>query len=198
MMNSFGTTFWGKKFAVYPSGGRAMENRGQVIFGGLLVLLGLLFLIGVLFQIDIWALCWPVGLIIVGVWLLARPALGDAANRVVLLGDVRRSGVWNVGHQDYWLGIGDMDLDLTQASIPLGETIIRIYSFIADVDLTVPADVGVSASLSGFVTDAKMFGGKEDQFLTPYTYKTPGYEQSERKICLESIHFIAEVKARQI
>ena len=44
-----------------------MRNQGQVIFGILIILIGLMFLFGNLFDVNVGALCFPVGLILVGV-----------------------------------------------------------------------------------------------------------------------------------
>lgn len=134
-----------------------MVNRGQLIFGIVLVVLGLLFLLGTLFQINVWAICWPVGLILLGAWLVLRPSLTEdgKGSEVVLLGDLRRRGNWVVKDEEIWLGVGDANLDFTETDIPVGETRLRFLTFVGDVDLYVPAEVGVSIHVSGFVVDLR-------------------------------------------
>jgi hypothetical protein len=67
-----------------------MGTRGQIIFGLFLVFLGLIYILGIVFDLDAGALCWPVLLIILGVWLLARPRLERGGSNVILIGDFRR------------------------------------------------------------------------------------------------------------
>ncbi|MBE0699732.1 MAG: hypothetical protein IH586_22630, partial [Anaerolineaceae bacterium] len=148
-------------------GGRNM-NRGQLVFGLILVLLGVLFLVGSVFHIDVWAFCWPVGFILVGTWLVLRPRLtqGTTTSDVVLLGDLRRRGSWTVRNEEIWLGVADVDLDFTMADLPPGETRLKFYGFVSNVDLVFPASVGVAVNAIGFVVDADLFGHDYDTFLT--------------------------------
>lgn len=42
-----------------------MHNREQLFIGIVFILAGLAFLIGNLLDVDAWALCWPLGLILI-------------------------------------------------------------------------------------------------------------------------------------
>lgn len=175
-----------------------MRNRSQLIFGSIILFFGLLLLIGNVFHIDIGALCWPIGLILVGVWLLLRPKMvsSGAPVNVILIGDSRRKGAWNVSQEEFWTGIGDIDLDFTQAEIPPGETSYRCYGFIGDIKMEVPPGVGVSISSMAFITNAKFQGKHQESFVNPVNLSSEGYESAERKIHLEALYFIADVKVR--
>jgi lia operon protein LiaF len=175
-----------------------MQNRGQLIFGGIIILLGVMFLIGNIFKIDIGALCFPTGLILLGAWLLLRPRLTGTKLPVnlILLGDYRKRGAWQVDTEEIWTGIGDVDLDYSQAEIPAGETQLRCFGFIGDIKLRVPAGVGVSVSAIGFITDLNFFGKKSSNFFNPISLSTEGYETAERKIHLETGYFIEGVKIK--
>jgi lia operon protein LiaF len=175
-----------------------MRNRGQYILGGVLIFMGVLFLLGTLFDVNAWALCWPTILVLAGLWLLLRPRLagGNQAVDVVLIGDLDRGGAWTVRDQEFYVGIGDVDLDLTRADIPLGETSIRIYGLIGDVEILIPQGVGITATSTAFVTDARFNDRKQDGFLTPVTFTSPDYDAAERKIRVEVLSFINELKLR--
>lgn len=178
-----------------------MRNQTQLFFGLLVILIGVLFLIGNLFDISIGAFCWPIGLILVGLWLIMRPRMAgpDTNTNFLFLGDSERSGQWTVTDEEFYVFIGDMDLDFTKADIPVGETEIRAYGFISDIDMFVPADVGVAVHSSAFVTSFKAGGeGDEDSFLMPLNWQSDNYKVAERKIRLEGGHFIADIKVRQI
>jgi predicted membrane protein len=174
-----------------------MGKRGEINLGVVLVVLGALFLIGNIFHIDFDTYCWPVGLIAIGAWLLLRPQLtqGSQTSDVVVLGDLRRNGAWKVEHGEIWMGVGDINLDFTQAEIPAGETRLRIYGFVGDIDLVFPAQVGVSISASGFVVDANLFGRSQQTFLNPIQFDTPNYSSAECRVRVEVVCFVTDIKA---
>jgi lia operon protein LiaF len=179
-----------------------MRNRGQLVLGVVIILVGVLFLVGNLLDVDTWGIFWPSLLILLGVLLFLRPRwewggrVGQARYRI--LGDIRRNGVWQVGDEELWVGIGEVELDMINAEIPPGETHLHVWGFVGDVELFVPQDVGVSLSASAFVVDARVFGRKRDGILVPVNVKSDNYETAERKVRLETTHFVGEVKVKQV
>jgi predicted membrane protein len=176
-----------------------MQNRGQIIIGAAVILRGLLLLIGNLLDVDIGALCWPAGLILLGIWFLVRPQLvrPDTALRMRIFGPIRRVGVWQVTEQELWLFVGDVILDLAQAQVPVGETPIRVFAFVGNIRLYAPEDVGVAVSSIAFVTDARMLGQKRERFLAPAELVSDGYEAAERKVRLEAMGFVTDIRVRR-
>jgi lia operon protein LiaF len=176
-----------------------MRNQGQIIVALLIIAAGLAFLIGNLLDTNVWVFCWPIGLILLGLWLLFRPrtVIGRAGGRGRLLGDIRRSGAWRVADREYWIGIGDIQLDMRDAEIPQGETHLRVFGFIGAVRLTVPADLGVSVSATGFISDVTVMGRKREGFFVPVEVSSADYGTAERSIRLETLSFINDVKVRQ-
>ena len=177
-----------------------MRNQGQLFFGGLLIFLGVIFLLGTIFRINVWAFCWPIGLILLGGWILLRPQMVAPGTpvHVTLLGSIRREGSWRVANEEFWLLVGDAKFDMTQANIPTGETTLRLFGFVGDVALTVPAGVGVAVSSTAFVTDLKIFGRQEENFVMPYSFTSDDYATAERKLRLEVTHFVASVKVKRV
>jgi lia operon protein LiaF len=177
-----------------------MRNQGQIFFGILIILVGLMFLIGNVFNVNVWTFCWPLGLILLGVWLILRPQLvsPDTAVRQKLLGDIHRDGVWQVANEEIWVGVGDVDLDMTSADIPVGETRLRVFGFVGDVSLLVPKGVGVSVSSMAFVTDAKVLGQREEGLLSPVHVVSDDYETAERRVRLEMTSFAADLRVKQV
>jgi lia operon protein LiaF len=176
-----------------------MRNRGFLIVGILLVVWGILSLLGNLLKIDTWAFCWPVVLILIGVWLLLRPRfrLQGAVVNVLPLNNTRRSGAWTVVDEEDFTLIGDTRLDMTQAEIHPGETVLRVYGFVGAVDLRLPKEVGISVTSWAFVTDARLMGQKSDTFLSPVEYASPGYESAERRVRLETYFFVVDLDVNQ-
>jgi predicted membrane protein len=176
-----------------------MRNQGQLMLGLVVVVFGVALLVGNLLDVDLWALLWPSALILLGLWVLLRPQLvgSDVAVRQKLLGSIRRSGAWQVSDEEFWLGIGDVKLDLTEAEIPTGETRLRAWNFVGDVRLDLPEDVGVSLNVNALVVDARMFGKKRESFLVPVNMTSDDYETAERRIRLETTGFVGDVRVRR-
>jgi lia operon protein LiaF len=128
--------------------------------------------------------------------LLFRPQLigSDAAMRLKLLGDIRRRGVWQVTDEEFWIGVGDVRLDMTEAEIPTGETCFRIWSIVSPVRLTVPEDVAVSVSSTAFVTESRFLGRKRDTIMAPFRASSQNYEIAERQIRLEVTSFVGDIR----
>lgn len=177
-----------------------MRNQGQLFIGLFLILAGGLFLISNLLGINFWTYCWPVGLILLGVWLLLRPQMVGSETQVVqrFVGNVERDGVWRVRNEEIWSFIGDIEMDLTQADIPAGETTIRVYSFIGDVKLYLPADVGVAVTCNAFINDVRVLDEKQEGFLNAVQISSHDYQEAERSIRLEATCFVGDVKVRRI
>ena len=156
---------------------------------------------GVLIAIPVTTMRFsPLLLIGLGVLFLFRPQMisSDAAVQQKLLGDIRLDGEWQVTDEEIWLLVGDVRIDLTQAQIPAGETKFRIFGFVGDVRMIVPAGVGISVQSNAFVTDSRVLGEKRERFLAPMHFATDDYETAERKIRLETGYFVADIKVKQV
>jgi Cell wall-active antibiotics response 4TMS YvqF len=176
-----------------------MQNRGQLLVGAFLVLLGAGFLLANVLKISFWAICFPASLILVGVLLLLRPKMfgTTSSSNWYLFGDVKRSGEWAVTDEEFWLLFGDAKLDFTQAQLPVGETTVRINGFVGDVDVTVPPEVGVLVSASGFIVDVRTPTDKIDRFLSLANVASPNYAAAERKLHVSTTFFIGDIDVLQ-
>jgi len=176
-----------------------MKNRGYIFIGGALVVLGLLALISSWIHVDFCALVLPLALITAGVYVILRPRFAPpgTAMRVRLLGDVKRTGAWTALDEELWVLVGDATFDLTQATLPPGETVIRFLGFVGDLKLIVPEGVPVAVSSAAFLTSSKVFGAKRDTFLEPFETASEGYDAAESKLRFESWHFVTGLRLRR-
>ena len=176
-----------------------MRNRSLVVIGAAIVVYGLVLLLGAIFHIDVGKLCLPAILIVVGIYIIARPALvgPNTPWHVSLFGPVRRGSDWPGKDEEIWFLIGDVRLDLSQAQIPAGETQVRIMSFIGDVRLRIPAGVGVSIESTALISNVRAFGKKHESLVAPAHVASEGYEAAERRIRLELFSFISEARVEQ-
>jgi len=173
-----------------------MKNRGLLIFGGVLILLGILSLIENIFHIDFGAYFFPLILIGIGVWLLVRPRL-EAPGRLRFIGDMNRSGPWEVTEEEHTVFVGDTRMDFTQATLPEGETRIVLNGFVGDIRVIVPRDMAVRLLCQGFTHTIHWFGSHQDNFLTSYDASTvPDYGQAARRLCLDVNYFVTTVRLK--
>jgi|MTBAKSStandDraft_2_1061841.scaffolds.fasta_scaffold01856_18 hypothetical protein len=173
-----------------------MNNRTAILIGSILIMLGAFSIIDALFGINLWSLVFPLILIGLGLLILFRPKTLPGGTNFVLrfVGETNKSHEWTVVPAEYWSFVGSMKLDLSQAIIPVGETSIVIYSFVNELEITLPTDAGLRLTARGFVHDTKVKGYKEDHILAPFEYETPDYASQTRKINIQSLSFVSEVE----
>ena len=176
-----------------------MSNRGYIVIGAALIVLGLLALISSWIGIDFCALVLPLLLIAAGVYIILRPryAPPGTAMHVHFLGNVKRAGTWTAGDEELWVLVGDATFDLSQATLPPGETVIRILGFVGDLKLVVPDTVPVAVTSVAFLTSSRVFGKKADTFLAPFETATEGYDAADSRLRFESWRFVTGVKVRR-
>ncbi len=176
-----------------------MQNRGQLIAGSFLILFGGGLLLASILRINFWAICFPLGLILLGLFFLVarQPVIGVTSNSGVhFVGDIIRSGEFPVKNEEFSLFAGDVRLDMSRAQFPAGETTIRVNGFVGDIDVIVPADVAVSLSSTGFITDTELNAQRVERFLSNAQLITSDYATAERKLRLLTAFFVADVNVR--
>jgi len=176
-----------------------MQNRGRALVGAFLLLLGIGFLLANVLKINFWAICFPAGLILIGVLLLLRPKVFDASSTSswYLFGDVKRGSDWTPADEEIWLLFGDVKLDFTQAQLPVGETRLRINGLIGDVDVIAPAEAGVAVSASGLIVELRTPTDKVDRFLSSANSASLNYASAERKLHLSTTFLIGDIDVLQ-
>jgi predicted membrane protein len=63
--------------------------------------------------------------------------------------------------------------------------------------VTVPEGVGVSLTSMAFINDVRSLGKRRSGFLIPVTLTSDEYESAERKVHVETMAFISDMRARQ-
>ncbi len=176
-----------------------MQNRNQMLIGSFFLLMGAAWLVASLLRISFWAICFPMGLILLGgLFLVARPPLFGTTSEggVHVIGDIIRSGEWPVKNEEFWMFVGDVRLDMTRAQFPSGETTIYLNAFVADIDVSVPSDIAVTLSSTSFVTDAQFNGQRVERFLSGVQMATPDYASAERRLRLVTTCFVGDVNVK--
>lgn len=172
-----------------------MRSRGALIFGGILILLGLLSIIETIFHVDFGAFFFPLILIGIGVWMLVRPRL-ELNGQVRFIGDLNRSGAWQVTNEEHSLFVGDTRLDFSNASLPDGETRIVLNGFVGDTRIIVPRDMAVRLSCHGFAHTVSWFGDRQESFLNAYNASTIDYAGASRRLFIDVNYFVTTVRLK--
>ncbi|MDD9266275.1 cell wall-active antibiotics response protein LiaF [Paenibacillus sp. GCM10023248] len=126
---------------------------------------------------------------------------GDVLHRHGFIGDVHLGQeAWELKPVQISHFIGDSVIDLTRASIPLGETTIHVTAFIGDVKIFIPNDLDVEVRVmaSSFIGDMKVLDRRESGFLRSVRTQTSHYEEAERKIVVTTSMFIGDITIKKI
>lgn len=156
-----------------------------------LIAFGVALLIGNLLDVNMWRFVWPFALVCVGLWLILKQ--NEDGKEPIFIGEVNRRGAWQAEDERFSLFIGDVSLDLRQANLPEGQTHLTFSSFISDIDLTVPEDVGVAVQANGFITDLTLRGENNTHFFSPIKLKSANFPTSDRQLIVHASGFISDI-----
>lgn len=170
-----------------------MGKNGQVTLAFVLIGAGILFLVASLFGVETGRIFWPTLLVIFGLVLILRPTGLTAAFRPF---GMERDGNWQPQDEELWMFVGEVELDYREAELAEGLKRFRLGSFVSDVDLRVPAEVGVRLTTSAFVTDANVNGDETDYIFSGVNYKSANYDTATRQLDFEFTGFVVSLKLR--
>ena len=174
-------------------------KRWQITLGISLVVLGIFSLFNQLFpDLRIGRFTGPLILIGLGIFVILRPRMAGPEVKVLIpiLGDMRNTGAWEVTRHEIWWFVGSNRLDFSEAVFPEGEGKINIIGFVNDIQIILPEDVGLQVLSTAFVNDFHGLGGKQERFLSTLEEQSLNFTTAEKRVVVESIAFVAEVKVR--
>lgn len=176
-----------------------MVNTSQKYIGWILIGFGLVILMDKLLDISLWHTIWPLVFIGLGVWLLTRSkqTKSDVVTRKIF-GDINRSGSWKLANEEILFGIGDVNLDLTRAEIPQGETNLRIMGLIGDVDFVLPQNLGVSVTTKGLIIESKILGNHQEKFFSSTNTQSKNFTQSKKQLMIEISLLAGDVSIQRV
>ncbi|MCD9026495.1 cell wall-active antibiotics response protein LiaF [Cohnella silvisoli] len=122
-------------------------------------------------------------------------------NHSRFIGDVQLGkDYWELRPMSISHFIGDTTLDLTKAQIPIGETRIYVSSFIGDVKVYVPNDLGVGIQVisSCLIGDVKVLDQKRGGIFNQMSVETPSYSDADKRVVLVVSSFIGDVRVTKV
>jgi hypothetical protein len=93
---------------------------------------------------------------------------------------------------------GSVTIDLTAAQLPAGETRINVYTVFGSADILVFNDVGIRVTGATTFGSLKVRGEKiGNGFFSVDEYRSPNYEQAERRLHIDVVTIFGEAKIRR-
>jgi hypothetical protein len=171
-----------------------MRNWLKLLGVGL-IFFGLLALVDNLFHIHIWNYLGPILLIALGVWILVKPAnrpwwtwIAPASWNPPDAAEWTRTG----NQREHHTFAGHTVLDLSHEDIPETGANYRFTGFAGEVDIFVPAGLGVKVHASYFAGTINFFGEEMTGVMAPVSDETPGFDLAPRKVYVEVVYFTGE------
>ncbi|MBE3575873.1 MAG: hypothetical protein IMW99_10595, partial [Firmicutes bacterium] len=175
---------WGTRKSVWTrEEGRASRDMGLFVTGWVVALLGLAILLRNLglFQFDfsvLWRIFWPVIVILAG-WAILRGTLNSTAvasggtHWAVMGGVEMKNPGWRLQNGRFIACMGSVDLDLTRAEIPQGETTLVLAALMGGIEVYIPADLEVEGQGTAVLGGLKFLREERGGILTTLsaTYK---------------------------
>lgn len=171
-------------------------NKNQMYIGSAIVALGFLLLLGNVFHIDVGALIFPLILIALGIWLVLRRDSIESPTSVLFIGDVDKRPSALQKDENYWVFVGDMDIDLSNAAFQEGVTHLNMNGFVGDIDIKLPPNVGVSLNSTAFVLNVRAGERKTERIASSFDWKSDNYDSASQKLDIESLFFVSEIELR--
>ena len=176
-----------------------MNKRSQQILAFFLIALGGLYLLANFININPSDIFWPVVLILLGFLFILRPRSVAPENaKVYFAGDKKFGSDWQPQDEDLRMFAGDLYIDLGKADLPSGTTTFAVRCFASDIDILLPADVGLKISSSGFVVETKFDGESKSNVMTGLDYQTENYASAEKKFDLNTLSFAVDITVRSV
>lgn len=116
-----------------------------------------------------------------------------------LIGEVRfTSTPFELTDMHIWNGVGDVRIDLTNAIIPEGETLIIVENVIGDVQIYMPEDLEYSIQSYVLVGDSSILQSKQGGFNQTTLLRSTDYQSGVRKVKFVLSCAVGSVKVREI
>lgn len=116
-----------------------------------------------------------------------------------LIGEVRfTSNPFELTDMQIWNGVGDVRIDLTNAIIPEGETLIIVENVIGDIQIYMPEDLEYTIQSYVLIGDSSILQSKKGGFNQTTLLRSTDYQSGVRKVKFVLSCAVGSVKVREI
>jgi len=109
-------------------------------------------------------------------------------------GHIRSADGWSVEDGVLRTVFGDIDLDLRDADLPLGETTLTLLCWVGAIRLRVPHGVGLEVEAQSFIGTVDVLGRREEGLVRDILVRTDDYEEQERRLHVRISTVIGELE----
>ncbi|MFW5986512.1 MAG: LiaF domain-containing protein [Halanaerobiales bacterium] len=159
---------------------KGRNKKGSLWPGFILLLLGLALLARNIGYLDfntaiIWRLIPPVILIFLGFNLIKGGAFSKKSSWAVMSGIEQKQSGWQLENKSYGAFMGGVELDLRNAEIPEGETVLDLTAVMGGIDIRAPENINIVLKNTSILGGAKLFQDDSGGILVnrELTYNSP-------------------------
>lgn len=107
-----------------------------------------------------------------------------STKRNMLVGSMNlgQSSSWHLEDMKISMGVGDIDLDLSRAIIPDGETFIDLSGLIGDINIVLPEELAAMVEADVRLGEVYVFGNSQSGAGRFVSYKSVDYELAHKKV----------------
>ncbi|MFD0867996.1 Predicted membrane protein [Chlamydia abortus] len=168
------------------------KKRGYVMLA-----IGLLFIMG-----DKMTIVVALIFIFLGLFYLKskqQPKESNVRHKQRIIDSVKYDkGPWVLNNLSQWSLIGEMHMDLSLAIFEEKEVTVVLQGVIADIDLIVPEDVGVSIESSVLFGQIDVPHRKEEGMLNKLSWKSPNYDICENRVKFVVSYVVADIDIKVV
>ena len=176
-----------------------MKKR-RIIFGIILIVLGIFSLLEALFDINFGRFIFPLILIGIGLLIILKHQLSEPGDdiKMRILGDIHKSGTWEARNHEIWWFVGSTTLDFAEANFPDADAQFKLFAFVNDVKIFLPADVGLRIKSSAFLSEYHSKDKSEERFLGILEEQTDNFLSVEKRVEVLVNGFVADIHVKFI
>lgn len=167
------------------------KSKGNITIGVIILILGLSILIRNLGYINIdfsilWKIFWPALLILLGINILRGNTHASKSNWAFMSGTERKNQGWKLTDTSHYAFMGGIDLDISVANIPKGETILDLTAIMGGIDVKIPEDITVTCKNTSILGGISFFKDESGGIIINREFNHEGSPESNKKIIIYS------------
>ncbi len=160
---------------------------GPGLTGLVILLVGISLLARNLDWLDVdfsifWKILWPLILILAGISFLKGGSHKGRTHWAFMSGLTFKTPGWKLQNSSYVAFMGGIDLDMTVAEIPEGETIIDLTAVMGAVDIKVPSNVNIICNGTAVLGSVEAIGEEAAGIIASKTMESIGVAESNGTI----------------
>ncbi len=179
------------------------RNTGRLVIGVAILVLGVLLLLGTLGVGvgKVFGILFAIIIIVLGLWILWRSTNRQRgmANEDAFAGTVHYATPgWKLKSGRYAVTFGELKMDLTSAAIDEGEHRLELDAFMGSIVVTLPRDVGASASGHALLGAVRILGQRAEGVDRTLEAATDGYATAPKRIAIRADVFAGDINIQYV